>query len=161
MDDLDAGVLLVVEAARKRVAEHQDVHALPFEIPLVVQKEFLFPARGTRGQLLLLDLLPALPLTALPLALALPLRGLLRLILPGLLRLILPLSLNLGKDDGDRGQCSRDEEETRADVHADDPYLAEGTATGFEVTGLTGFRLTDNISVHGPISSGKCGFCYL
>ena len=39
MDDLDAGVLFVVEPARERVAEHQDIDARALEIPLVVQDQ--------------------------------------------------------------------------------------------------------------------------
>ena len=37
MDDLYSGVLLIVESARKSVAEYQDVHALCLKILLVVE----------------------------------------------------------------------------------------------------------------------------
>jgi hypothetical protein len=53
------------------------------------------------------------------------------LALPGLLlRLSLSrlLSLCLGKDSGQREQCGCNEGGTGAEVHADDPYPAEGTA---------------------------------
>ena len=93
VDDLDTGVLLVIEPARKRVAEHQEIHALPFKIALVVQDKAL----------------------------------LLRLSLPGL------LGLQRGKDRGQREQRGHDEGGTIAEIHADDPYSAEGTAIGFEV----------------------------
>ena len=83
----------------------------------------------------LTGLLPVLPLTGLllclgPLFRRLPDR-LLRLTLPGLLlRLSLPglLCLCPDKNGGQRKECGRNESGTGAEVHADDPYPAEGTA---------------------------------
>ena len=41
VDDFDTGVLFIVEAARERIAEHQEIDALPFKISLVVQDKAL------------------------------------------------------------------------------------------------------------------------
>ena len=41
MDNLDARVLFVVEAAVKTIAEHQHIHPLPFEILKVVEENIL------------------------------------------------------------------------------------------------------------------------
>ena len=51
MNDLDAGVLLVVEPAREGIAEHQEVDALPFKIAFVVQDKALLLSLSLPGLL--------------------------------------------------------------------------------------------------------------
>ena len=101
----------------------------------VVQDEFLGVERLQRRLndallgLLALTLLTALTLTVLLAVLALPGLLLLGLILPGLLR------LGVSEDCGQREQRRHDEGGTGAEVHADDPYPAEGTAVVLGVDG--------------------------
>ena len=122
MNDLDAGVLLIVESARERIAEHQDIDAGSLKILQVVQEQF-FRVEVPRGRLNLPLTLPLAVLTLTALLPVLPLTGLLlRLILPGL------LGLGVGEDGWQRKEHGRDEGGTGAEVHADDPYSAVGIA---------------------------------
>jgi hypothetical protein len=144
VNDLDAGVLFIVESAGERIAEHQDIDARALKILPVIQEQ-LFRVEILAGLLRLsLGLLPGLlrlPLPGLLPGLSQP-RLLLRLALPRLLRLPLGLrpglllrlslpgllGLCLGQSGGQRNQRSHDEGGTGAEVHADDPYPAEGAA---------------------------------
>ena len=50
VDDLDAGILLVIESAAERVAEHEDIHALALEVAEVVQLQVRSFALACRQQ---------------------------------------------------------------------------------------------------------------
>ena len=133
MDDLDARVLLVVEPAGEGVAEHEHVHARPFEILPVVQDELL---RVERLQGCLDESLLRLPLT-LPLLAVLAVLPVLALTDLLLLRLILPglLGLSMDENGGQREERGHDEGGTGAKVHADDPCPADETALVLGVVG--------------------------